>query len=120
MAVFTVVPKTNFSKVLFVENAGAAEVDPSFKAVQAITITAVATICVGTTPSVTWQIRHASSATNRAGGTLVASGTSTSVTTGETAVVDVDIPAGDFVWLRTTAQSGTVLSFAATVSGIET
>jgi len=117
---FTVIPDANFSKALFVENAGAAEVDPSFKAVAALTVTAVATLCVGTTPSVTWQIRHAASATNRAAGTLIASGTSTSVTTGETATVDVDVPAGDHIWLRTTAQSGTVLSFVATVSGTET
>ena len=92
-ATFTVIPDANFSKALFVENAGPAEVDPSFKAVEALTVTAVATLCVGTTPSVTWQIRHAASATNRAAGTLIASGTSTSVTTGETASVDVDVPA---------------------------
>ena len=111
---------SNFSNTLAVENAGAAELGPAFKMVVASTVTAVATLCRGTTPSVTWEVRHAASAIDRTAGTLIASGTTTSVTVGDTAAVSVAVPAGDWVWLRTTAQSGTVLEFEAVISGAET
>jgi len=117
MSTLVVVPKQRFEKTWFLESAGNAEDDPVHKTKVALTITAVDTILRGTTPSVTWAVRHATD--RNAAGTLIASGTSTSTTTGHTAAVSVSVPADSFIWLETSAQSGTVLSFAATVVGVE-
>lgn len=74
----------------------------------------VYTVVRGTTPSVTWTVLHA--ADRSASGTSVASGTTTSES-GVSAVVTVAIPAGSYLWVETSATSGTVDEFAVTVSG---
>ena len=63
------------------------------------------------TPSVTWTIRHHATDRSNAGNEVVTGGTTTtSTTSGDdvTSFNDATIPADSFVWLETTAQSGTV------------
>ena len=69
------------------------------------------------TPSVTWTLRH-STDRSATGNEVVTSGTTTtSTTTGSvvTSFNDATIPANSFVWLETTAQSGTVTSLNITM-----
>ena len=78
---------------------------------RAITVTEMRAVLVGSaTPSVTWTIRH-STDRSAAGNQVVTGGTATtSTTTGSdvTSFNDATIPADSFIWLETTAQSGTV------------
>ena len=77
----------------------------------AITVTEMVAVLVGSsTPSVTWTVRH-STDRSATGNEVVTSGTATtSTTTGSvvTSFNDATIPADSFVWIKTTAQSGTV------------
>lgn len=77
---------------------------------RAITITEMRAVVRGTTPSVTWTIRHASD--RSAAGTEVVTGgtTTTSETSGSDVTVfnDATIPADSFTWFETSATSGTV------------
>lgn len=78
---------------------------------KAITVSEIRAVLVGSdTPSVTWTIRFNSD--RSAAGTEVVTGgtTTTSTTTGSdvTALDDATIPADSFIWIETTAQSGTV------------
>ena len=80
---------------------------------RAITVTEMrAVLSVGTsTPSVTWTIRHHASDRSNAGAEVVTGGTTTtSITTGSdvTSFDDATIPADSYVWVETSAQSGTV------------
>ena len=78
----------------------------------AITVTEVRIVQVGTTPSVTLILKHATD--RSAAGTAVTTGAAfTNTTTGATATLsDATIPAASYVWIETTAQSGTVTSTA--------
>lgn len=99
-------------KAITVENPGAAEDLTMFFTDVAITVTQLNAVLANgsSTPSVTWTIRHASD--RSAAGTEVVTGgtTTTSISTGSevTSFDDATIPAGSWVWLETTAQSGTV------------
>lgn len=87
-----------------------AEDDSMFFTDVAITITKMVAVCTGSSPSVTWTVRHHTDRSN-AGNEVVTSGTTTtSTTTGSvvTSFNDATIPANSFVWLETTAKSGTV------------
>jgi len=83
----------------------------------AITVTQLNFVAVGSTPSVTATIRFDSD--RSATGTEVVTGgtAATSTTTGDevTSFNDATIPAGSWVWLETTAQSGTVTSLNVTL-----
>lgn len=85
---------------------------------KAITITEMRAVLVGSdTPSVTWTIRHGTDR-SASGAEVVTSGTTTtSTTTGSdvTSFNDATIVADSFVWLETTAQSGTVTTLAITI-----
>lgn len=87
----------------------------------AITITQMNAVLRGSsTPSVTWTIRH-NSDRSATGNEVVTSGTTTtSTTTGSevTSFNDATIPAGSWVWLETTAQSGTVDELSVTIEYI--
>lgn len=103
---------TPFVKSITVESPTATEDLTLFFTDDAITITQLnAVLPNGTaTPSVTYTIRH-STDRSAAGNEVVTSGsTVTSVTTGAevTSFNDATIPAGSWVWMETTAQSGTV------------
>lgn len=83
----------------------------------AITITRILAVVVGSSPSVTFTIRHG--ADRSATGTEVVTGGSvcTSETTGLdiTSFDDATIPAESHVWIETTATGGTPDSFTATL-----
>jgi hypothetical protein len=112
-------PARTFAAHANIESTGPAEVRPAFKAVEKLTVTSVFNLCEGTTPSVGWEWRHGPDASDRSAGTLIASGTETSVTTGTTTpVASVVVPAGDIVWFRTTSQTGIVFAHLSTISGI--
>ncbi|MEJ7830723.1 MAG: hypothetical protein WKF91_21115, partial [Segetibacter sp.] len=81
----------------------------------AITITNVQEALVGTTPSVTYVINYGSSRTT-ATSTIVASHAATS-TAGASATLNVTaIPAASWIWVQTTATSGTVSDFHVTMN----
>ncbi len=85
---------------------------------KAITITEIRAVLIGSaTPSVTWKIRHHTDR-NNAGNAVVTAGTvTTSTTAGSdvTAFDDATIPADSFIWLETTAKSGTVTEIHVTI-----
>lgn len=76
----------------------------------AITITEIRAVVRGSTPSVTWTIRHATTR-DATGNEVVTSGTTTtSQVSGDdvTSFNDATIPLDSFIWIETTAQTGTV------------
>jgi len=93
-----------------VENPSSSEDIGWFRTYVPTTIATISAVLVGSsTPSVTFTVRYA--ADRSAAGTelLTAGRTVTSVTTGSNFTPDVTtIPADVWVWLETTAQSGTV------------
>lgn len=74
----------------------------------ALTISEIEVILLGTTPSVTWTLKHATD--RSAVGTTIDSNTSTNSTTGDvhTVLSDSTVPADSFIWLEISATSGTV------------
>ncbi len=84
----------------------------------ALTVTNVQEVLRGSSPSVTYTINYGSSPTS-ATSTIVASHAATS-TSGASATINVaSIPAGSYIWLVTTATSGTVNNFHFTISYIQ-
>ena len=106
------------SKTITVEDPGASEDISFFFTNVAITIEEMRAVLVGSsTPSVTWTIRHGTDR-SATGAEVVTSGTTTtSTTTGSdvTSFNDATVVADSFVWLETTAQSGTVDEITITV-----
>lgn len=94
-----------------VASPGSSEDVTLFFTEHAITIEEMNAVLRGSsTPSVTWTIRHDSDR-SATGNEVVTSGTTTTSTTNGSSVTsfnDATIPAGSWVWLETTAQSGTV------------
>lgn len=108
----------SFSKSVFVSSPGAAEDITVFFTPVALTITKITAILTGSaSPSVTWTIRFGTD--RSAAGTEAVTGgtTTTSVTTGSvvTSFNATAIAANSFIWLKTTAQSGTVTSLNVSV-----
>ncbi len=104
-------------KSITVENPTAAEDISMFFCNKAITIAEMRAVVRGTTPSQTWTIRHGTDR-NAVGAEVVTGGTTTtSQTTGSdvTAFNDPTIVVDSFVWLETTAQTGTVDELAITL-----
>ena len=87
-----------------------------------ITITEIDAVLTGSsTPSVTWTIRH-NSDRSATGNEVVTSGTTTTTTTTAQATTvfnDETVPAGSWIWLETTALSGTVDSLGITIQYTE-
>ena len=106
-----------FCKAIIIESPTSTEDLSLFYADDAITVTKMTCVMVGTSPSVTWTVRHHTDRSN-AGNEVVTGGTTTtSTTTGSvvTAFNDATIPADSFVWVESTAQSGTVTSMNLTI-----
>jgi hypothetical protein len=84
----------------------------------AITITQMNAVVRGSTPSVTWTVRHSSDRSAAGNEVKTAGTTTTSESTGSevTSFNDATIPAGSWVWLETTAKSGTVNEFGITLT----
>lgn len=88
---------------------------------RAITVTEIRVVLLGSsTPSVTWTIRHHATDRSNAGSEVVTGGTTTTSTTAGSDVTsfnDATIPADSFIWLETTAKSGTVTELHVTMIG---
>lgn len=96
-------------KKIVIASPGSSEDRTLFFTNKALTITNMRAVVRGSTPSVTWTIRH-NSDRSAAGNEVVTGGTTTtSQSTGSnvTAFNDETIPANSWVWLETTAASGT-------------
>lgn len=107
---------TDFRSVT-IENPTGAEDITLFRVPLAITIVRLTSVLRGTTPSVTFTIRH-NADRSATGNEVVTSGTTTTNTTSglqTTVFNDATIPAGSWVWLETTATSGTVNEFNLTI-----
>lgn len=105
------------SKGITIESPTATEDISFFFTKQAITITEIRAVVRGSTPSVTWTVRHGTDR-NATGAEAVTGGTTTtSQTTGSdvTSFNDATIVADSFVWIETTAQTGTVDELAITL-----
>jgi len=109
-----------WSRSYNVEDPTSSEDGPHFFTNKAITVTEMRAVLLGSsTPSVTWTIRHGTDR-NDTGAEVVTSGTTTtSVTSGDdvTSFNDATIVADSFVWLETTAKSGTVDLITITLIG---
>ncbi len=95
------------NKTLTYEGPTASDDITIFKTDVAITVQEVIAVSIGTTPSTTYQLKY-STDRSAAGSNLTDSEATTSTTTGDTATLDdATIPANSWVWLETTAASGT-------------
>lgn len=104
------------SKSISVEDPTGTEDITFFFTNRAITLTEMRAVLLGSaTPSVTWQLFHATD--RNAAGTQIDSNVTTNTTTGDDITVfdDATIPADSFVWFETSAQSGTVDEISVTV-----
>ena len=101
------IAKPTLSKTFTLQEPTASDNITMFRTDVAITIAEVIAVSTGTSPSTTFAIKYG---TNRssATGNLVASTTSTSTTTGNVLTIATSaIPADSFIWIETTAVSGT-------------
>lgn len=100
----------NKIKAITVEEPDGSEDITMFFTDTAITISQIAVVLRGTSPSVTWALKH--DPDRSAAGTTIEGKTTTNETTGDIIdQVDIDdptVPANSWVWLETSAQSGTV------------
>ena len=105
-------------KSITIEDPVATEDISMFFTNKAITVTEMRAVLVGaSTPSVTWTIRHGTDR-SATGAEVVTSGTvTTSVSTGSdvTSFNDATIVLDSFIWLETTAKSGTVTEIQVTI-----
>lgn len=109
---------TNFkSKAITIESPTATEDLSLFFTDDAITVTQLNAVSVGTTPSVTYTIRHGTDRSATGAEVVTGGSTTTSTTTGDevTSFNDATIVAGSWVWLETTATSGTVTNVNVTI-----
>ncbi len=105
------------TKTITVESPDGSEDISFFYTDVAITVSKVTAVLVGTTPSVTWTLRHGTDR-SATGAEMVTGGTtSTNTSTGQdvTSFNDATVIADSFIWLETTAQSGTVTEISLTV-----
>jgi hypothetical protein len=90
---------------------------------KAITVHQINAVVRGTTPSVTIQVRHSTDRSAAGNAILTSAQAITGQTTGSEftsgSFSDATIPAGSWVWLETTAQSGTVDELNVTLSYTE-
>jgi hypothetical protein len=106
-------------KVTFVtEDPNGSEDGPTTYTAVELTVDKITAVLVGTaSPSVTWTIRFGSDR-SAAGTEIVVGGTTTTnTTTGHdvTVLSNDTIPADSFIWVETTAQSGTVNEMSLTL-----
>ena len=89
---------------------------------EAITIRQINDVVVGSTPSLTWNIYHATTKDSTAPNKVFSSDRVTTSTSGaeslptDTNRDDDTIPAGSWVWFESSAESGTIDWFNATIS----
>lgn len=105
-------------KAVAVESPTSTERISLFYTDKAITVTKLVAVLTGSaTPSVTWTLRFSTDASAAGTEVVTAGTTTTSTTTGSvvTSFSDATIPAASFVWLETTAKSGTVTLLLLTI-----
>ena len=87
----------------------------------AITVTEVTAVSVGTTPSTTISIMHNTNRNNAGNNVLTSATATTSTTTGDNPAIggDTTIPLDSFVWLETSAQTGTVTNLLVSLTYTE-
>ncbi len=110
------------NKGTFIESPGAAENVDVWQTPVAITVTSLKAILRGSSsPSVTYNVKFGTDITS-ATTVFTSDITCTSVTTGcsnSSGFNDATIPAGSFIWIVTTALSGTVNSISFTINYTE-
>lgn len=104
-------------KSLVVEDPTSSENITFFFTDRAITIAQVNDVVQGTTPSLTWNIRHATTRNSGSPNDLFSANRTTTSESGAetTTFADATIPAGSWVWLISSAESGTTDEFAVTI-----
>lgn len=113
--------KPALNKAVTIEAPSASEAIDMWQTPVAITVTSLKAILRGTTPSVTYNIRFGTDITS-ATDVFTSNITCTSVTTGcsnSSGFNDATIPAGSFIWVITSAMSGTVNSISLTLNYTE-
>ena len=111
--------KDSETKSIAIENPTASEDITFFFTPLAVTITEMRAVLVGgTTPSLTWTVRHSTDRSLTGNEVVTGGTTTTSVTTGSdvTAFDDATIPADSFVWVETTAHTGGATALAITLA----
>jgi hypothetical protein len=114
----TVLNAKAYTKAVTIESPTTSENIGLFYTDVAITITKLADVLRGTSPSVTYQINHATDRSSGSPNTLFSSSRVSTSTTGATTTSfnDATIPAGSWVWLTTSANSGTVAEINITLT----
>jgi hypothetical protein len=104
------VAKVKQIKGATIESPGSSENISLFYTDHAITITRVSDVVRGTTPSVTYNIRHATTRDSGSPNDVFGSNRTVTSTSGATTTTfsDATIPANSWVWLITSATSGTI------------
>lgn len=103
------------SRSITVENPTGSENISMFYVDDNITIDKIVCVLLGTVPSVTWGLNHATA--RSAASTSIVTGTTTDITSGSTitSFADATVPSKSHIWLVTTATSGTITSLNLTV-----
>ena len=97
----------SLSKTLTLQEPTASDDITVFRTDVAITVQEVIACSTGTSPDTTYQLKHHTDRSN-AGNALTTSAATTSTTTGDVASLsDATIPANSWVWIETSAASGT-------------
>ncbi len=105
------------SKAITIESPTSSEDIGLFFTNEAITLTHIIGVCVGSSPSVTTDIKYNSDRSAAGTSALSAATAVTSTTTGTILPVGSgNVPAGNWVWLETSAQSGTVTNMTITLT----
>ena len=89
-----------------------------FYSTQSVVISSIVSLVRGSSPSITfevlWDTTRAGSGTSAVEGGITVTNTTTGLVT--TSLSHTTIPANRFVWVRTTASSGTVTEFSVTLN----
>lgn len=105
-------------KAMTIQNPTGSDNVTLFYNTQALPISSIVSLVRGTSPSITFEILWDSSRTGSGISAVEGGITVTNTTTGlvTTSLSHTTIPANRFVWVRTTAKSGTVTEFSVTVN----
>ena len=100
----------NQTKAIVLPQPTASDNIPMFYTAVAITVRQVNDVVDGTTPSVDWNVKHAATRNSGSPNLLFAADRTTTSQAGASTTTfnDATIPAGSWVWLETSALSGTV------------
>jgi hypothetical protein len=111
----------NHVKGVSVESPTSSENLSLFYTDHAITITRVSDVVQGTSPSVTYNIRHASTRNSGTPNNVFSANRTVTSTSGATTTTfnDATIPANSWVWLITSATSGTVNEVNVTIQYVQ-